>query len=307
MTDSDRNHGFGAQYPQGNSGQPQPSRKDTHPETADFEAPPTQQRPLPPQSYPQNTGNNQSYAHSGERNYSNPFAASGASGQYGQQQQFQTQHFASQQVPQDGSGQYDQQPAGYPAGYSQESSGRGSSSNSGKFVLIAVLILAVVLVMAALAYIFFFKHADSHSQAGSPLTTAQLTEQNESAQEDAESAGSEENSEETTEQTTTISQSHKRPEYPDLPEGAIPANDAARNNEPGGNFNSVYRGTVVTTESFANVVRDEYVKHYVETHEFDATIKAYSPVTEITYTMDCSDNGEFVTCTGGNNAVVLIL
>ena len=92
-----------------------------------------------------------------------------------------------------------------------------------------------------------------------------------------------------------------------MPEGAIPANDAARNNEPGGNFNSVYRGTVVTTESFANVVRDEYVKHYVETHEFDATIKAYSPVTEITYTMDCSDNGEFVTCTGGNNAVVLIL
>ena len=304
MTDSDRNHGFGAQYPQGNSGQSQPSREDTHPETADFEAPPTQQRPMQPQNFPQNAGGNQNYAQSGERNYSNPFASSGASGQYGQQQQFQTQHFSSQQIPQDGSGQYNQQPAGYPAGYSQEGGGSGSSSNSGKFVLIAVLILAVVLVMAALAYIFFFKHADSNSQAGSPLTTAQLTEQNESAQEEESNA---ESSEKTTEQPTTTSQSPKRPEHPDLPEGAIPANDAARNNEPGGNFNSVYRGTVVTTESFANVVRDEYVKHYVETHEFDATIKAFSPVTKITYTMDCSDNGEFVTCTGGNNAVVLIL
>ena len=307
MTDSDRNHGFGAQHPQGNSGQPQPSRKDSHPETADFEAPPTQQRPLPPQSYPQNTGNNQNYAQSGERNYSNPFVASGESGQYGQQQQFQTQQFSAQQMPQDGSGQYAQQPAGYPAGYSQGSGGSGSSSNSGKFVLIAVLILAVVLVMAALAYIFFFKHADSSSQAGSPLTTAQFTEQNESAQDDTESAGSAENSEKTTEQPTTTSQSQKRPEHPDLPEGAIPANDAARNNEPGGNFNSVCRGTVETTEPFANVVRDEYVKHYVETRELDATIKAFSPVTKITYTMGCSDNGEFVTCTGGNNAVVLIL
>lgn len=304
MTDSDRNHGFGAPHPQGNSGQPQPSRKDTHPETADFEAPPTQQRPLPPQSYPQNTGSSQNYAQSGERNYSNPFVASGASGQYGQQQQFQTQQFASQQVPQDGGGQYDQQPAGYPAGYSQEGGGSGSSSNSGKFVLIAVLILAVVLVMAALAYIFFFKHADSGSQAGTPLTTAQLTEQNDSAQ---DSTTGPESSEKSSEQTTTTSQSQKRPEYPNLPEGAIPANDAARNNEPGGNFNSVYRGTVVTTESFANVVRDEYVKHYVETRELDATIKAFSPVTKITYTMECSDNGEFVTCTGGNNAVVLIL
>ena len=304
MTDSDRNHGFGAQHPQGNGGQPQPSPQDTHPETADFEAPPTQQRPMQPQNFPQNAGGNQNYAQSGERNYSNPFASSGASGQYRQQQPFQTQQFSSQPASLDGGGQYDQQPAGYPAGYSQEDGGSGSSSNSGKFVLIAVLILAVVLVMAALAYIFFFKHADSGSQAGSLLTTAQLTEQNDSAQDSTSSA---ESSEKSSEQTTTTTQSQKRPEHPELPEGAIPANDAARNNEPGGNFNSVYRGTVVTTESFANVVRDEYVKHYVETHEFDATIKAYSPVTKITYTMDCSDNGEFVTCTGGNNAVVLIL
>lgn len=300
MTDSDRNHRFGAQHPQGNGGQPQPSSKETHPETADFEAPPTQQRPVQPQGFPQNTGDGQNYVQSGERNYSNPFSPAGARSQYGHQQQFHTHHVPAQS----GNSQNQQQDAAYAAGYPQESGGSRSSSNSGKFVLIAVLILAVVLVIAALAYIFFFKHADSGSQAGSPLTTAHFTEQNENAQDDTSGA---EASEETTEQPTTTSQSHKRPEYPDLPAGAIPANAAARNNEPGGNFNSVYRGTEVTTEPFANAVRDEYVKHYVDTHEFDATIKAYSPITKISYTMDCSDNGEFVTCTGGNNAVVYIL
>ena len=111
----------------------------------------------------------------------------------------------------------------------------------------------------------------------------------------------------TSPEKTTSAAPKKRPEYPELPSGAEPVNAAARNNEPGGNFNSVYRGSTVTSESFAKVVRDEYVKHYVDTKELNATISAYSPVTKQTYTMDCSDNGKFVTCTGGNNAIVYIL
>ncbi|TRX34656.1 hypothetical protein FNY86_02565 [Corynebacterium guaraldiae] len=304
MTDSDRNHGFGARPQQGNGSQPQSPHQETHPETADFEAPPTQQRPVQPQQYPQNMGSNPNYSQSGERNYSNPFAPSGSQGQYPQQQQFSTQQFPPQAAPQDGFGQYDQQPAAYANSYAQDDAGNHGSSNSGKLVLIGVLILAVILVIAALAYLIFFKHADSGSQAEPPQTPAQLTEQNEGPQDSTSAA---EEPEKTSEQSTTTSKAQKRPEHPDLPAGAIPANDAARNNEPGGNFNSVYRGTEVTTEPFANSVRDEYVKHYVDTHEFDAKIKAFSPVTGQSYSMDCSDNGEYVTCTGGNNAVVYIL
>ena len=293
VTDSDRNHGFGSQHPQGNGGQPQPSRKETHPDTVDFEAPPTQERPVHPRAFPQE----------GERNYSNPFAQSGAQGNYAQQQ-FPTQQFPPQSAAQ-GGGQYEQQPFAYSTAYSESAPAHRGSGNGGKYVLIAVLILAVLLVIAALAYLIFFKNSGTGTQADAPLTTAaQLTEDNDDTQETVSAA---DEAEKTTEETTTSSASQKRPEHPDLPAGAIPANDAARNNEPGGNFNSVYRGTEVTSEPFANAVRDEYVKHWVDTHEYDATIEAYSPSTKQNYTMDCSDNGEFVTCKGGNNAVVYIL
>lgn len=296
MTDSDRNYGFGSQHPQGNGGQPQPSRKETHPDTVDFEAPPTQQRPAQPQAFPQE----------GQRNYSNPFEQSGEQGNYAQQQ-FPAQQFPPQAAPQ-GGGQYEQQSVAYSAAYPEGAPAQRGSSNGGKYVLIAVLILAVLLVIAALTYLIFFKHSGTGTQAESPLTTAaQLTEGTEENGDSQETASAADEAEETTKETETTSASQKRPEHPDLPGGAIPANDAARNNEPGGNFNSVYRGTEVTSEPFANAVRDAYVKHYVDTHEYNAMIEAYSPMTKQNYTMDCSDNGEFVTCTGGNNAVVYIL
>ena len=54
-------------------------------------------------------------------------------------------------------------------------------------------------------------------------------------------------------------------------------------------------------------VRDALVDHYLDTGELSGAITAYSPVTKKSYDMNCSDDGDVVTCRGGDNAVVHIV
>ena len=98
-----------------------------------------------------------------------------------------------------------------------------------------------------------------------------------------------------------------RPEHPELPAGTVPANDSARNNEAAGNLNNVYVVGGRTTESFARNVRDAFAKNYVATGELSTTLRdVHSPETHRHYDMECTDNGQYVRCVGGNNAVVII-
>lgn len=98
----------------------------------------------------------------------------------------------------------------------------------------------------------------------------------------------------------------QRPTSPALPAGAVAANQAARNGAPAGDFNNVYRGTDVTSEPFAVAVRNDFVSSYLANGSLNQTIYTYSPVTGQRYEMNCSDSGSYVTCRGGNNAVVYI-
>jgi len=91
---------------------------------------------------------------------------------------------------------------------------------------------------------------------------------------------------------------------PQLPGAARPVTGAG--SAPAGDFENVYRGTEVTSEAFANSVAQEYRRARAMNGEEDLVISAYSPVTGQTYRMTCDDNGSFVTCTGGNNAVVYL-
>ncbi|WP_296106349.1 hypothetical protein [uncultured Corynebacterium sp.] len=98
-----------------------------------------------------------------------------------------------------------------------------------------------------------------------------------------------------------------RPQHPDLPSGVSPANESAENNEPAGNLNNVYVLGGVTTEAFARNVRDAFVRNYLSTRELNTTLTGvYSPETGRTYDMDCVDNGQYVRCDGGSNAIVII-
>ena len=63
----------------------------------------------------------------------------------------------------------------------------------------------------------------------------------------------------------------------------------------------------VTTLPFARNVRDAFVRNYLSTGELNASLKdVYSPDLHRTYDMNCVDNGQYVRCDGGRNAIVII-
>jgi hypothetical protein len=103
-----------------------------------------------------------------------------------------------------------------------------------------------------------------------------------------------------------------RPTTAAVPAGSVPANDAARNGEPTGQFNAVWvsppNGTTYTSESFGVAVRDAYAEAYLAdpSRAVDRTVNATSPETGNSYTMSCRDQGSYVHCTGGNDANVYI-
>lgn len=96
-----------------------------------------------------------------------------------------------------------------------------------------------------------------------------------------------------------------RPTDPDLPEAASPVNSAARSGRSAGSFSQVW-SSGATSDDFAQVVRQEWWKAYQETGQTDQTVRAYSPATQRSYEMTCRDTGEYIHCTGGNNANVYI-
>ena len=175
-----------------------------------------------------------------------------------------------------------------PADYSQAAPVYQEKQSSGaRWAIIALIVLAVIALCAALA--FFLLKSGSDEKNTSPILTT-------SAATTIEAPPTEE-----------AAKVPKRPAYPSLPAGAVAANEAAMSGAAGGDLNNVYRDSTMTSPEFARAVRDAYVEHYLSTKEYNAVITAYSPVTGITYTMDCRDNGEYVTCTGGNNAIVYIV
>lgn len=168
----------------------------------------------------------------------------------------------------------------------------------------AVALLALLLVLVLLAGLGFagwklgwFDRFSGDKGTGQTVTATATIEEGPSDGRSASQASSE---------PSRPSKVAQRPNHVNLPSTAEPANPAARANEPTGNFNSVWRGSSVTSEAFAQAVREAYARHYVDTKQTSGTVDAFSPVTGVTYTMDCRDNGSFVTCTGGNDAVVII-
>ena len=89
-----------------------------------------------------------------------------------------------------------------------------------------------------------------------------------------------------------------RPAQGTRPAGAYECHSAGS-----GPYDSVAVGSSVTSCEFAEAVWSQYVR--TGNLGQSTTVRAYSPVTGMSYTMSCS-GGAVVTCTGGNNAVVHI-
>ncbi|WIM68406.1 hypothetical protein QP027_03135 [Corynebacterium breve] len=117
---------------------------------------------------------------------------------------------------------------------------------------------------------------------------------------------------ETAASSATQEPSSEAPSEPDrptalaLPGGAVAVSGEAVRGEAAGEFLNVYTGSSVTSAPFAESVGQAFREHEANTGETNGTISAYSSVTGRSYQMTCTDNGSYVTCRGGNNAVVYI-
>lgn len=190
------------------------------------------------------------------------------------------------------SSQYGGPPPQHPM-YNQASAAQSGSRNTG---LIVGLVVAIVLLLLAVAGIaaWNFGLFGGRSASG-PETTVQLV--TETSSESSSESSSEQDSETSEsssarqEATTTFSRSQRSPE-PNRPRGS--------------DYTSQYAATAETSDAFARSVGDAFREHVDRTGRTSGTISAYSPVTGLTYTMSCADYGSYVSCAGGNNALVHI-
>lgn len=97
------------------------------------------------------------------------------------------------------------------------------------------------------------------------------------------------------------------PAAPVLPPAAVPVEQAPISGQSSRAFTEVHRGNENTSEAFARNVGMAFRNHFSATGQTSPELSVYSPVTDLYYSMSCQDNGTFVTCTGGNNAVVYLL
>lgn len=177
-----------------------------------------------------------------------------------------------------GPGGYPGGPGGYPGGPGGYQQPPKQGGNGGKIAAIVVVMVLIIVAGGALGY-FLMSGDDSDSSAESQPTAAP--------------------EQQPTETTTTSARA----------EGwSAPSHwsKCGGSGEPG-DLNLYYAGTSSTSCPFTKAVRDSLVEYYMDTGELDGDIRAYSPVTGKNYTMACSDDGDVVTCTGGNNAVVHVV
>lgn len=185
--------------------------------------------------------------------------------------------------------------------YSQNQPGPGphnqppKKKNTSTIVLSVLVILLSVLLLAAAAYFFFGNDSKNDAQQNSASSSTAGTNA-------ATESGSE----------NGASESPSEPSESKRAEGfKVPGtwNKCSGSGAPG-DLNLTYAedyGGNRTTCPFAINVRDAFVEHYRKTDQLNGTIETTSPTTGLSYTMSCSDNGTYVTCTGGSNARVYIL
>lgn len=233
----------------------------------------------------------------GKNQWQVPSQQSGGSGAQGDQSQQRWQQWEASQPPQN---QQPPQPQYQPDPQAQQYAYPQEPEKESRFLPILGVVLAVLLALALVAGAAYYMGwigdkdgtdgTDGKNDKAASSSSQSQGEEGEGADDEEEATDDEES----------------RPAHPKLPSGAVPANSAAEEGKPAGDFNNVYTGSDLTSKPFAVAVRDAFVSHYLDTDRTNGTVSAYSSVTGQTYSMKCRDNGEYVTCTGGNNAIVYI-
>lgn len=201
-------------------------------------------------------------------------------GQYHQQQYSQGPNM--QQYPQDS---YWPQPQQQPLAPAQ-------SNNSVHGLLIALLVLMTILLLICVPVVLHLTGVINIPFLGSNTSNSASENQNRVVPDN--------------QGRTTAPTKVNRPTSPALPAGAVPANASAWSNSPGGKFENAYVGSSVTSSEFASEVQKSFLIQYQLSKSTTQTLHVVSPVTGQLYEMNCTDNSQYVTCTGGINAVVYI-
>ena len=195
--------------------------------------------------------------------------------------------------------QYSQEPnvQQYPEGYyapqpQQQPLAPPQSNNSVHGLLIALLVVMTILLLICVPVVLHLTGVINIPFLGSNTSNSASENQNRVVPDN--------------QGRTTAPTKVNRPTSPALPAGAVPANASAWSNSPGGKFENAYVGSSVTSSEFASEVQKSFLIQYQLSKSTTQTLHVVSPVTGQLYEMNCSDNSQYVTCTGGINAVVYI-
>ncbi|KAA8885065.1 protein kinase [Nocardia colli] len=159
-------------------------------------------------------------------------------------------------------------------------------------ILIGVVVIVVIAVVGAIGWQVFTSRnvaQPTDQQAGAPVPTA-------SAQPPAPGSSS----------APPVASTPAKPTTVTLPAGAKPCTQGG---SATGSFSKSATGSAATTCAFAEEVRRAYAESNTAntvSREAPRSIVATSPVTGRTYTMNCLSEGQLVTCSGGENAVVYV-
>lgn len=162
--------------------------------------------------------------------------------------------------------------------------GPGNAKKSLLWVIITFALVLVILGAAITAvgwYVGWFDNQrDSGTTVGPATSTVYVTE------------------EPTSQNSPSVS--------PPISPGAERAGSSSDDANESRIFNDISPGNSVTSEPFATNVGRAFLEEYELSGNTSPNISVWSPVTEQTYSMSCTDNGTYVVCRGGNNAVVFI-
>lgn len=159
-------------------------------------------------------------------------------------------------------------------------------------ILIGVAVIVVIAVVGAIGWQVFSSRnvaPPTEQQAGAPVPTA-------SPQAPAPGSSS----------APPVASTPAKPTSVTLPAGAKPCTQGSAASGP---FTKSATGSAATTCAFAEEVRRAYAETTTAntvSREGPRSVTATSPVTGRTYTMNCLSEGQLVTCSGGENAVVYV-
>ncbi|MEV6136742.1 protein kinase [Nocardia sp. NPDC051990] len=166
-----------------------------------------------------------------------------------------------------------------------------SAADQGRSVLlpimVAVFVIVVLAVGGAIGWQMLGSGKSADVQAGAQVTTTAATGTTGRA---------------TAPQSTSTTKA--APTSVTLPAGAT---NCANGQPVAGSFTQSATGSAVTSCGFAEAVRKAYAESAAtNVSRSSRSVVATSPVTGRTYTMNCIPDGQLVTCTGGENAVVYV-